>query len=173
MNEKVGGFIDDEFDVFYRDAQSRWRISARDAEILAEIKEVLRCWIPALLKTKDIVAVAAALEDLGRLIDSGAPPLSSCEIGVKRVASQNGGISANVSISSCEISLDCSEWVPNLNGSLDSGSLLARDGRPLLLLLDRMGSYDRDLFDQWWFKAMDIAPHEPRDQSAKGWVNEG
>lgn len=149
---------------------NRWRLSGHDVKIIEELKEVVRWWLPALTETDDIAWIVDLLRDLEGL-ESGHPPSQSCEFTVSRLDESQGGTSATIIVSSDQITLSFDEWVPNVNGTLDSGPILDRDGQPIGLSLERMGSFDRDRFDQWWFNAMDTGPGEPRDQTVKGSVS--
>lgn len=149
----------------------RWQISRRDAVILQEVQEVMRWWLPALTETNDLVTAVKAIEDLEAIIQSGRPPVSITEFTVSRVDQKAGGQSATLTVTPSYVSLSCSEWAPNLNGTLDCHTMTGFEGRLICLELDNEGSYDRDLFDSWYLHALETGPQEVRDQVVRGEIS--
>ena len=166
MNESIFGLDDDmepHFDLF----DPHWRLSGHDADILDDLKEVIRWWMPALTKTDDLAAAVDMLRALDGVVDGSAPNYIT-EFSVRRIEPSRGGVSASITVAPGEIALGCNEWVPNVNGGQDHGSLLFRDGRPMGMTLDTRGSFDRESFDEWWHLALTTGPQEPRDQRVHG-----
>lgn len=151
------------------DPDKRWRLSGHDADIINDLQEVIRWWLPALTETDDLAAAVDMLQDLDGIV-AGRPPSLSAEFTVSRIDPTRGGFSVSIILSSDTIWLSCDEWVPNVNGTLDSGPIYASDGQPMHFCLDTMGSYDREHFDEWWHQALDTGPQEPRDQNVKGQI---
>lgn len=151
----------------FRSKDEPWRLSGRDAEVLADLIVVLRFWLPAFKTAAEITDVARAIADIEELAASGRAP-QECRIDMERLDPFDGGLSAAVSLSSFDISLELMEWVPCVNGGLDYGGVVDGDGRLVGMRLDHMGSYDRDDFDAWWHKAMECGPQDPNDPGSKG-----
>jgi hypothetical protein len=147
-----------------------WRLSGHDVEIIEDLKEVIRWWLPAVTDTEDLAAAVAMLRNLDAVV-SGISPKVPCEFTVSRIDPKEGGISVSIITSTDRISLSCEEWVPSVNGTLDHGTIVDRDGRLLSMNLGQMGSYDRELFDRWWRHAIETGPQGPRDQNVKGTVS--
>ena len=153
---------------FLRD--SHWRLSGYDVEIIEDLKDVIRWWLPTLTDTADLVAVVAMLRSLDAVVN-GIPPSPPCEFTVSRIDPKEGGISVSITTSTDGILLSCDEGVPNVNGTLDYGTIVDRDGRLLSMNLGQMGTCDRELFDRWWRHAIETGPQGPRDQNVKGTVS--
>lgn len=150
---------------------ARWRISRRDAEVLREVQEVMRWWLPALSATDDLVTAVRAIEQIEDIIDLGRSPTLTTEFVVSRVDPVSGGVSAHVIVGSSGIDLACFEWRPNPNGTLDCRTMTGADGRPICMVLDRDGSYDRERFERCYFQALDSGPQEVRDQNVRGEIS--
>lgn len=144
----------------------RWRLSGHDVDIIADLQEVVRHWIPALSETEDIALVVDLLRDLDG-ITNGVAPSNNYSFEMKRIDPKRGGISVEISFDAEALSLSCHEWVPNVNGTLDYGAIYGMEGLPISMTFDRMGSYEREIFDEWWHIALDCGPQEPRDQNIK------
>ncbi|MDP3264397.1 MAG: hypothetical protein U1E06_16875 [Tabrizicola sp.] len=142
---------------FQRETGTDWRISGRDAELLAELRKALRAWLPAFETGAEVVVLGKALEDLEHLQADGRVP-GSYEIEISRRDAAGCGLSAYLAISCREISLGVIEYVPGPNGGSDHGAVLDRNGRPVYLCLDASGSFDQPMFEVWWQRAMDLAP---------------
>lgn len=143
-----------------------WRLSGYDVEILEELRQVIRFWLPAFLTAEDVSKAAVALSDLERLSEDGTPP-DYCEISIVRMRDEMNGLAADIGITNTQISLSILEFVPGPNGFPDHGAVLDEEGRPISMALTPMGSFDRKTFDAWWHLAMSCAPQDPGDPESK------
>lgn len=152
------------------DSGNKWKISGRDAEILSDLKLILRWWLPIFSEVDDLRQAVDVLEVIENIIHSGAKPTNIYHVTASRVDVMHGGYSVTIIVSPDGIDLNCDEWVSTAHGRPECGSMIARDGRPLSVHLDRMGSYDRIHFDLCWHQAMEVGPEGPDDSFVTGHI---
>lgn len=143
-----------------------WRISGHDAEVIRELHQVIRAWLPAFETGAEVIAAGRALRDLELLAEHGGAP-DYCEIEMEALDEAGCGTSVSIGMGGDDIMLSVVEFVPGPNGIPDHFTPTDRDGQPIGLTLDSMGSFDRDSFDAWWHRAMDIAPADPIQPNVK------
>lgn len=148
-----------------------WRVSGRDVEIPNELITLMRSWLPIFDEVEDIRHVADAIEAVEGIKWSSAPPDPLLQITAKRVNAETGGRSCTVTISDETIDISCDEWVPCLNGGLESGTVLSDFGHPLSITLDKHGSFDRERFMRCWHWAAELGPEGPGDHYVDGEVH--
>lgn len=152
------------------DLNSDWKISARDEEILSLLSDMLRWWLPIFLHVEKIRHVVDAIDAIEEIIRSGTDPEDVYHISARRVNEKTGGLSVSVTIGSEIIDVSCEEWVPNPNGTLDCGTIIDSDGRPMMVQLDRMGSFDKDRFESCYMRGLEIGPEGQNDDHVDGYV---
>ncbi|SCM68740.1 hypothetical protein [Donghicola eburneus] len=170
MSDETRIFLDGDSFRCSLDLNSDWKISARDEEILSRLSDMLRWWLPIFLHIEKIRHVVDAIEAIEEIIRSGTNPADVYHISARRVDEERGGLSVSVTIGSEIIDVSCEEWVSNPNGTLDCGTIIDSDGRPMMVQLDRMGSFDKDRFEACYRRGLEVGPEGQNDDYVDGSV---
>ena len=143
--------------IFVHPDAPRWKLSAKDDELLTQLHGVLWQWLWAAKAAKDVIALGHILGGLENLIAHGfAPGVGECEIN-QRIKGEDG-FGAHMSTSPEALMFTLTEYVWTDEQGHDHGSITDPEGRPFHLEPTQKGSFDADLFHLWPDYAARAAP---------------
>lgn len=151
--------------IFVHPDAPRWKLSAQDDEMLAQLHGVLWRWLWAARAATDVIALGHILGALEDLIAHGlAPGVGECEIN-QRIKGEDG-FGAHMSTSPEALMFSLTEYVWMGGQGHDHGSIFDPEGRPFDLELTPKGSFDAHQFALWLDYAERAAPSSVGDGRA-------